>query len=85
MVDYCVQEFKKKQKKDISKSARAMGRLKVACEKAKRDLSSTAETSIDIDCLCDGIDFSMKVTRVKFEDLNARFFTKCIEHVENCL
>ncbi|KAJ0930086.1 putative Heat shock protein 70 family [Helianthus annuus] len=85
MVDYCVQEFKKKQKKDISKSARAMGRLKVACEKAKRDLSSTAETSIDIDCLCDGIDFSMKVTRAKFEDLNARFFTKCIEHVENCL
>ncbi|KAM0007336.1 putative Heat shock protein 70 family [Helianthus debilis subsp. tardiflorus] len=85
MVDYCVQEFKKKQKKDISKSARAMGRLKVACEKAKRDLSSTAETSIDIDCLCDGVDFSMKVTRAKFEDLNARFFMKCIEHVENCL
>ncbi|MFS7961716.1 putative Heat shock protein 70 family [Helianthus anomalus] len=85
MVDYCVKEFKKKQKKDISKSARAMGRLKVVCEKAKRDLSSTAETSIDIDCLCDGTDFSMKITRAKFEDLNAGFFKKCIEHVENCL
>ncbi|XP_021977544.1 heat shock cognate 70 kDa protein [Helianthus annuus] len=85
LVDYCVQEFKKKQKKDIIKSARAMGRLKVACEKAKRDLSSTAETSIDIDCLYDGTDFSMKITRAKFEDLNAGFFKKCIEHVENCL
>ncbi|MFS7950958.1 putative Heat shock protein 70 family [Helianthus anomalus] len=63
MVDYCVQVFKKKQNKDISKNARAMARLKVACEKAKRELSSTFETSIDVDCLYDGIDFSLKVTR----------------------
>ncbi|KAI3807858.1 hypothetical protein L1987_23794 [Smallanthus sonchifolius] len=51
MVDHCVQEFKRRQKKDVSKNARAMGRLKVWCEKANRDLSSTTETSIDIDCL----------------------------------
>ncbi|XP_076882207.1 heat shock cognate 70 kDa protein-like [Bidens hawaiensis] len=85
MVDHCIQEFKKKQKKDISNNARTMGRLKVACEKAKRNLSSTAETSIDIDCLYDGTDFSMKVTRAKFEALNASFFEKCVGHVENCL
>ncbi|XP_076919360.1 heat shock 70 kDa protein 3-like [Bidens hawaiensis] len=85
IVDHCVQEFKRRQRRDISKNARAMGRLKVACEKAKRDLSSTAETSIDIDCLYDGTDFSMKVTRAKFEALNASFFEKCNEHVENCL
>ncbi|KAI3762283.1 hypothetical protein L1987_52708 [Smallanthus sonchifolius] len=60
MVDHCVQEFKKRQKKDVSKNARAMGRLKVAYEKAKRELSSTFEASIDIDCLYDGTDFSMK-------------------------
>ncbi|KAI3762202.1 hypothetical protein L1987_52626 [Smallanthus sonchifolius] len=60
MIDHCVQEFKKRQKKDISKNARSIGRLKVACEKAKRELSSTFEASIDIDCLYDGIDFSMK-------------------------
>ncbi|XP_071692057.1 heat shock 70 kDa protein 3-like [Rutidosis leptorrhynchoides] len=85
MVNYCVQEFKKKQNKDIGKNARAMGRLKVACEKAKRDLSSTAGTSIEIDSLYDGADFSMKITRAKFEELNAGFFKKCIEHVKNCL
>ncbi|KAI3762284.1 hypothetical protein L1987_52709 [Smallanthus sonchifolius] len=51
MVDHCVQEFKRRQKKDVSKNAKATGRLKVWCEKAKRDLSSTTETSIDIDCL----------------------------------
>ncbi|KAK9073980.1 hypothetical protein SSX86_006575 [Deinandra increscens subsp. villosa] len=85
MVDHCVQEYKKRHNKDISENARAMGRLKVACEKAKRDLSSTAETSIEIDCLYDGIDFSMKITRAKFEELNFVFFKKCIEHVKNCL
>ncbi|KAF5775029.1 putative Heat shock protein 70 family [Helianthus annuus] len=62
-----------------------MGRLKVACEKAKRDLSSAIQTLISIDCLYDGIDFSMKFSRAKFEELNASFFIKCIEHVESCL
>ncbi|KAM0062522.1 putative Heat shock protein 70 family [Helianthus debilis subsp. tardiflorus] len=85
MVDHCVQEFKKKHKKDVNINARAIGRLKVACEKAKRDLSSTTQTSIEIDCFYDGIDFSMKVTRAKFEELNVSFFKKCIHHVENCL
>ncbi|GJS66726.1 heat shock cognate 70 kDa protein [Tanacetum coccineum] len=70
---------------DVSKNARAMGRLKVACEKAKRDLSSTTQTWIEIDSFYEGIDFSMKFSRAKFEELNNGFFTKCIEHVKNCL
>ncbi|KAL8206103.1 hypothetical protein R6Q57_009654 [Mikania cordata] len=85
MVDHCVQEFLRRQKRDISKNAKAIGRLKVACEKAKRDLSSTIQTTIDIDSLYDGIDFSMRFTRAKFEELNGGFFTKCIEHVDKCL
>ncbi|KAL8237189.1 hypothetical protein R6Q59_018270 [Mikania micrantha] len=85
MVDHCVQEFLRRQKRDISKNAKAIGRLKVACEKAKRDLSSTIQTTIDIDSLYDGIDFSMRFTRAKFEELNSGFFTKCIEHVDKCL
>ncbi|KAJ9542363.1 hypothetical protein OSB04_028869 [Centaurea solstitialis] len=85
MVNHCVQEFKKKHKKDISMNARAMVRLKVACEKAKRDLSSTTQTAIEIDSLFEGIDFSMKFSRAKFEELNAGFFKKCIEHVNKCL
>lgn len=85
MVNYCVQEFKKRHKKDISKNAKAMGRLKVACERAKRDLSSTAQTAIEIDSLHEGIDFSTKFTRAKFEELNAGFFDKCIVCVKKCL
>ncbi|XP_071699254.1 chloroplast envelope membrane 70 kDa heat shock-related protein-like [Rutidosis leptorrhynchoides] len=62
-----------------------MGRLKVACEKAKLDLSSRTQTSIELDCLYEGTDFTMKFTRAKFEELNVNYFKKCIEHVESCL
>ncbi|GJT65951.1 heat shock cognate 70 kDa protein-like protein [Tanacetum coccineum] len=62
-----------------------MARLKVACEKAKRDLSSTTFASIEIDCLHEGNDFSIKISRAKFEELNSTYFTKCVQLVEKCL
>ncbi|KAM0028224.1 putative Heat shock protein 70 family [Helianthus debilis subsp. tardiflorus] len=85
LVNYCVNEFKKKHKEDLRRNPRAMGRLKVACEKAKRDLSSSIFAPIEIDCLYEGIDFSIKVSRAKFEELNASYFEKCIRLVEKCL
>ncbi|KAF5821969.1 putative Heat shock protein 70 family [Helianthus annuus] len=85
MVDLCVEIYKKKEKKDVSKNARAKMRLKIACEKAKRDLSSTVQMPIEIDCLYEGIDFSTKLSRAKFDEINAGFFNMCIKHVENCL
>ncbi|KAL8246076.1 hypothetical protein R6Q59_007292 [Mikania micrantha] len=85
MVNHCVEVFKKKEMKDVSKNARAMTRLKTACEKAKRDLSSTMQTQIEIDCLYEGIDFSTKISRAKFEQINSCFFNMCIDHVINCL
>ncbi|PWA97331.1 heat shock protein 70 family, peptide-binding domain protein [Artemisia annua] len=85
MVSYCVQMFQKKEKKDVSKNAKAMMKLKVACENAKRDLSSTTITAIEVDSLFEGIDFSIKFSRAKFEELNSCFFEKCIEHVKSCL
>ena len=45
------QEFKRKHKKDISGNPRALRRLRTACERAKRTLSSSAQTSIEIDSL----------------------------------
>ncbi|KAJ0513120.1 putative Heat shock protein 70 family [Helianthus annuus] len=85
LVNYCIKEFEKKHRVNISGNPRAMGRLKVACEKAKRDLSSTTFTPIEIDCLYGGIDFSIKISRAKFEELNSSYFEKCIELVEKCL
>ncbi|KAF5767454.1 putative Heat shock protein 70 family [Helianthus annuus] len=85
IVNHCVEVFKKKEKKDVSENARAKTRLKIACEKAKRDLASTTQIPIEIDCLYEGIDFSTKFSRAKFEEINAGFFNMCIKHVENCL
>ncbi|MFS7922635.1 putative Heat shock protein 70 family [Helianthus anomalus] len=85
MVDHCVQVFKRRWNKDLTTNVKALGRLRVACEKAKRILSSTTQTSIDLDFLHEGIDFSMKFTRAKFEELNMELFDKCIEIVEKCL
>ncbi|KAL7585337.1 hypothetical protein Lser_V15G42838 [Lactuca serriola] len=70
---------------DVSLLTIAKGRLRFACEKAKRILSCSTQTSIDLDCLHEGIDFSMKFSRAKFEELNMCFFSKCIETVETCL
>ncbi|MFS7976724.1 putative Heat shock protein 70 family [Helianthus anomalus] len=85
MVDHCVSEFKRKWKKDLSGDQRALGRLRFACEKAKRILSSTTQTSIELEYLHDGIDFSMKFTRAKFEELNMGLFSQCIETLDQCL
>lgn len=85
MVSHFVSEFQRKYKKDISNSPRALRRLRTACEKAKRILSSTAQTTIGLECLCDGIDFDWKITRAKFEELNMDKFQRCMDQVEKCL
>uniref|UniRef100_A0A0D9WHC1 Uncharacterized protein n=1 Tax=Leersia perrieri TaxID=77586 RepID=A0A0D9WHC1_9ORYZ len=85
MVNHFVQEFKRKHKKDISGNPRALRRLRTACERAKRTLSSTAQTTIEIDSLYEGIDFYTTITRARFEELNMDLFRKCMEPVEKCL
>ncbi|KAG9455901.1 hypothetical protein H6P81_000409 [Aristolochia fimbriata] len=85
MVNHFVQEFKRKHKKDISGNARALRRLRTACERAKRALSSTSQTTIEIDSLYEGIDFYATITRARFEELNMDLFRRCMEPVEKCL
>ncbi|XP_021771524.1 heat shock cognate 70 kDa protein-like [Chenopodium quinoa] len=85
MVDYFVSQFKRKHNKDISGDRRAIGRLRSACERAKRMLSSTTETSVDVDCLYEGIDFYSTISRARFERLNLDLFTNCINPVKKCL
>ncbi|KAH6762668.1 heat shock protein 70 [Perilla frutescens var. hirtella] len=86
MVNHFVQELKlKNHKKDISGNPRALRRLKSACERAKRALSSTAQTKIEIESLVDGIDVYLSISRAKFEEINMDLFRKCMEPVETCL
>merc|ERR1712188_37991 len=85
MVNHFVQEFKRKHKKDFTNNARAMRRLRTACERAKRNLSSSANASLDIDSLFEGIDFYSQITRARFEDLCADLFRGTLEPVEKVL
>jgi heat shock protein 1/8 len=85
MVNHFVQEFKRKYKKDITGNPRALRRLRTAAERAKRTLSSTAQTTIEIDSLYEGVDFYTTITRARFEELNMDMFRKCMEPVEKCL
>lgn len=85
MVNHFVQEFKRKHKKDITGNARALRRLRTSCERAKRTLSSSAQASIEIDSLFEGIDFYTSLTRARFEELNMDLFRKCMDPVEKVL
>ncbi|KAH9767710.1 Heat shock 70 kDa protein [Citrus sinensis] len=85
MVNHFIQEIKRKTEKDISGIPRAVQRLRKDCERAKRILSSTCQTTIEIDSLYEGIDFSSVITRSRFEELNMDLFRKCIKHVDMCL
>mmetsp|Transcript_41087 Transcript_41087/g.133712 ORF Transcript_41087/g.133712 Transcript_41087/m.133712 type:complete len:662 (-) Transcript_41087:178-2163(-) len=85
MVNHFVQEFKRKNKKDITNNPRSMRRLRTACERAKRTLSSSTQTSIEIDSLFEGIDFFSSITRARFEELCMDLFRSTMEPVEKCL
>mmetsp|Transcript_36570 Transcript_36570/g.61648 ORF Transcript_36570/g.61648 Transcript_36570/m.61648 type:complete len:647 (+) Transcript_36570:201-2141(+) len=85
LVEHFVTEFKRKHKKDITGNKRALRRLRTACERAKRTLSSTAQTSVEIDSLFDGVDFFTSITRARFEEMNMDLFRKCMDPVEKVL
>lgn len=85
LVAHFVEEFKRKFKKDLSGSPRALRRLRTACERAKRTLSSNSEASIEIDALHDGVDFYTKISRARFEELCLDLFRSTLEPVEKSI
>ncbi|XP_063909047.1 heat shock 70 kDa protein cognate 2-like [Zophobas morio] len=85
LVNHFIQEFKRKHHKDLSSNTRAVRRLRTACERAKRTLSSSAEASIEIDALHEGVDFYSKVSRARFEELCMDFFRSTLQPVERAL
>ena len=85
VVDHFVEEFKRKFKKDLKGNPRALRRLRTACERAKRTLSSSTHANVEIDSLSDGIDFYSRITRAKFEELCIDLFRSCLEPVETAI
>jgi heat shock protein 1/8 len=85
LMTHFMDEFKRKHKKDISGSDRAKRRLRTACERAKRTLSSSTSAAIEIDSLFEGVDFVSSITRAKFEDLCADYFRNTLIPVERVM
>ncbi|XP_042241939.1 heat shock cognate 71 kDa protein-like [Homarus americanus] len=85
LVTHFTQEFKRKYKKDLGENKRAIRRLRTACERAKRTLSSSAQASIEIDSLYEGVDFYTSITRARFEEMCADLFRGTLDPVEKSL
>ena len=86
LVDYCVQEFERKNRgSKLADNVRALRRLRTACERAKRTLSSATQAAVEVDSLVDGIDFSITITRAKFESLCDAAFRRCLAPLDQVL
>ena len=85
LVDWAVEEFKKRTKVDIRGNQRALRRLRNVVEKSKRTLSTSTQASIEVDGLAEGHDLNVPITRAKFEQLCDHLFKKCIAPVEQVM
>ena len=85
LVEHFAKEFQRKHKQDIRSNKRAVRRLRSACERAKRTLSSSASSSIEIDSLYEGIDFFTSISRARFEEICNDLFRRCIDPVDKVL
>jgi L1 cell adhesion molecule like protein len=85
LVEFCIQDFKRKNKCDITDNKRALRRLQTACESAKKTLSSSTVATIEIDALYEGIDYRTPITRARFEDMCSDLFKKTFEPVEKVI
>lgn len=85
LVEYCVGEFKRKTKIDLTSNPRSMRRLRTAVEKAKHTLSSATQASVEIDSIYEGQDFQTTITRAKFESLAEALVKRCMDPIEQVL
>jgi heat shock protein 1/8 len=75
LTDFCAKDFQRRHKASCADSKRAMTRLAAECESAIKILSSSQETVIVVDSLYEGIDYSAKISRSRFDDLCAASVT----------
>ena len=85
LLKHFIQEFKRKHKHDISENKRSVRRLKTACERLKRTLSSVTNATLELDSLYEGIDFNSSLTRARFENMCDSYFRNCLETVNKVL
>ncbi|KAL6607976.1 hypothetical protein ACP70R_041039 [Stipagrostis hirtigluma subsp. patula] len=85
VMDYFIKLIKRKHGRDISGDARALGKLRRECERAKRALSNQHQVRVEIEALFDGVDISEPLTRARFEELNNDLFRKTMVPVKKAM
>lgn len=89
LVSFCIDEFLKKNRRfsrdEVASNNKVLRRLKTACERAKRNLSASTTTTVEVDSLYQGEDFSYSVTRAKFEQLCMTEFKNCLDPVDKVI
>jgi len=85
IVEWLCEDIKKRMKKDVRENARALKRLNIAAEKAKKTLSVSTTTTIEVESLLDGVDYNTTLTRAKFEQLADKVFTRTLEPLDRLL
>jgi len=85
VMEYILKNFKKKSGKEASKDKKSLGKLRREVERAKRQLSTQHQATIEIEAFFESIDLSETLTRAKFEELNMDLFKKTLKPVENVL
>ena len=85
IVEWLCEDIKKRMKKDVRENARALKRLNIAAEKAKKTLSASTTTTIEVESLLDGVDYNTTLTRAKFEQLADKVFTRTLDPLDRLL
>lgn len=85
IVDYLCDDIQKRYKKNVRENARALKRLNIGAEKAKKTLSSATTTTVEVESLFDGIDYSCQLSRAKFEQLADPIFQRAIDPLNRLL
>jgi len=85
IVDWLCEDINKRFKKNVKENARALKRLNIAAEKAKKMLSSSTTTTIEVDSLLDGVDYSISLSRAKFDQLADPIFQRTLEPLDRLL
>ena len=85
IVEYMVNDFKRKFKCDPTTSPKAMKRLKNAAENIKKNLSTSTTSSIEIESVFEGNDYNSSITRAKFEQICNPIFEKCMALIKQVM
>ncbi len=85
LVEYCMNLFKKNTDIDISNNQKALRRLKIACEEAKKELSISSDSHIEISSLAQDEDFIFNLTQIDINNICKSLFNQCIDALKNTI